>query len=667
MKEKISKFYKKFKIFLKTYPKTNVLFISFVLLSLINSTIARCFTVNNLFNLKPMLADISVLVLIGAIGYFIKPKKQFIYYLSISIIFTLICLINSVYYTNYTSFASISLLATAKQGAEVAGALTEIVQFRDFIYLIPLGLFVLINKKLKGRGYFEYVEKIEVGKVRAVNTLVAGLVILGIFISTLTGTDLSRLNKQWNREFIVMQFGVYVYQINDVIASLKPQISPLFGIDDAYKKVTDFYEERNNEKPKNKYTNIYEGKNIITIHAESIQNFLLNKEINGQVITPNLNKLSSEGMYFSNFYAQESVGTSSDTEFTLNTSLMPANSGTVFVNYFDREYNTIPKLLKEKDYYSFSMHANKCSMWNRDTMHEKLGYDHFYCYTDAYKMNDKIGLGLSDIEFFTQSVPIISEINKEHKNFYGTMIMLSNHTPWADVDKLVDLDLTMKYTDDFGVEQTAPYLEGTTLGRYIKAVHYADKAIGVFIDELDKAGILDNTVIVVYGDHDAKIKKSEYNRYYNYNPKTKSIKDKTEEDFVKVDFYNYELNREVPFIIWNKNDKQRKEITEVTGMYNVMPTLGNMFNFYNEYALGKDMFSIKENLVVFPDGNWMTNKMYYNSQSEEGLPLTLDEPVSAEYIKECTNKTQEMIDISDKIIVYDLLKKQNDLKQLEID
>ena len=665
MKERIEKIFKKIKIFFKTYTKTNIIFLSFILINLINSTIVRYFTVKNIYNIKPVLADLSVLVLIGALGYFIKPKKQFRYYFGVSILLTAICLSNSIYYTNYTSFISLSLLATSKQAVTVADALTEIVQVRDFIYLLPLLAFVIINKKLKKNKYFDLVEKIEVGKVRAMNTLVAGLVILGFFISTLTGTDLSRLNKQWNREFVVMQFGTYIYQINDTIASLKPQISPLFGIDNAYKSFTDYYEEEKNEKPNNKYTNIYEGKNIITIHAESIQNFLLNKSINGQVITPNLNRIAKEGMYFSNFYAQESVGTSSDTEFTLNTSLLPASSGTVFVNYWDREYVSIPKILKEKDYYTFSMHANNCSMWNRSAMHEKLGYDKFYCYKDSYELTDKVGLGLSDKEFFKQSVPMISKIKEEKKNFYGTMIMLSNHTPWKDVDNLVNLDLSMKYIDDYGVEQTAPYLEGTTLGRYIKGVHYADQAIGQFFDDLDKAGVLEDTVIVIYGDHDAKIKKSEYNRYYNYDPKTNTVKKEGSEGFVDVDFYNYELNREVPFIIWNKNDKRHQEITEVTGMYNVMPTLGNMFNFYNEYAMGKDIFSVKENLIPFPDGNWMTNKVYYNSQKQEYLPLIPGETFNEEYIKELTDETEEMIDISDKIIVYDLFKKQNDIKALE--
>lgn len=82
---------------------------------------------------------------------------------------------------------------------------------------------------------------------------------------------------------------------------------------------------------------------------------------NNQELTPNLNKLSKEGLFFSNYYPQVSVGTSSDTEFTFNTSLLPAATGTVFVNYWKRTYEAIPNILKQKGYYAASMHANNAS------------------------------------------------------------------------------------------------------------------------------------------------------------------------------------------------------------------------------------------------------------------------------------------------------------------
>jgi phosphoglycerol transferase MdoB-like AlkP superfamily enzyme len=259
MKEKLKKVlyecinkFKKFKLFSSTYARTNILFISYIVVSLFNSTLLRYFTTEAFWNIKPVLADLSVILIIGALGYLFKPHNQFKYFSVWSIIFALICFINSVYYNNFYSFTSLSLLATAGQGLTVADALTKIVELKDFIFFVPLIIFFFINSYLKKRGYYDLVSEIEIGKIRAMNTAIAGLIVLGFFISMLTGTDLSRLKKQWNREYVVMQFGIYVYQGNDVIASLKPQISPLFGLDTAVKEFVDYFTLNKNEDTTNK-------------------------------------------------------------------------------------------------------------------------------------------------------------------------------------------------------------------------------------------------------------------------------------------------------------------------------------------------------------------------------------------------------------------------------
>lgn len=652
------------------YKKTNVLFITFVLTSVLNAWLLRALTVQNVLDPRPVLADLSVVIMIGALGYFIKPKHQYKYFLSLAFIFTLICIINSMYYTNYLSFASVSLLETSSQIVDVGDAVVEnVMEIKDFSYIWQLLAIFFVNKSLKKRKYFDKVTETEKGKIQALNTLVIGLIAVGFFVSTLSSVDVSRLGKQWNREFIVMRFGIFVYQVNDIITSLKPQISPLFGYDEAAKDFRDYYDSKDMTHEDNKYTNMFKGKNILMIHAESIQTYLLDTSFNGESVVPNLKRLSEEGLYFSNFYAQESVGTSSDSEFTLSTSLMPASSGTVFISYWDREYLTSQKLLKDKGYYTFSMHGNNGSMWNRNVMHPQLGYDKFYNYKKDYKIDETIGLGLSDKSFFKQSVPKIKKISETKQNFYGTMIMLSNHTPWSkNMDKLPEYPVTMDYeelNEETGEMETktANYMEGTKMGNYFKFSHYADEALGEFLEQLDAEGILDNTVVVIYGDHDAKLKKNDFKRFYNYDPTTDSIKDETDPTYVDVDFYKYELDRKVPFIIWSKDKKLKEEVTEVMGMYDVGPTLGNMFDFYNPYALGNDIFNVKENIVVFPDGNWLTNKMYYNSQKEEGKPLTED-AVSVDYINEKNEYTQKLLDVSNNIIVYDLIKKSNETKKL---
>lgn len=664
------KFRKEFKKTSKEYLKTNVLFTTFVVVSVINGCLLRFFTVGNYFAVKPILADLAVVLIIGAFGYFIKPKHQFKYFFIWTIVFTTVCVVHSIYYNNYVSFASLSLLGTTTQLEGMGKAVIEnIMEIKDFSYILAIVIMIFVNASLKKRNYYEIAGKKERGKVRAINTFIAGFLVLVFFISTLTVVDLGRLAKQWNREYIVMKFGIYTYQINDVFASLKPQISPLFGYDKAAKEFREYYEDRDYETKENEYTNIFKDKNVIMIHAESIQQFTLDTSFNDIPVAPNLKKLSDEGLYFSNFYAQESVGTSSDTEFTLNTSLLPASSGTVFVSYWNRDYITFPKLLKDQGYYSFSMHGNNCDFWNRKTVHKQFGYDNFYCYTDDFKIDDTIGLGLADKSFFEQSISKIKKINEEHDKFYGTMIMLTNHTPFTDIENYSDYEVDYKYeqvNEETGETETvsAPYLEGTTLGSYFKSVNYADQAIGEFIDGLDKEGLLEDTVIVIYGDHDAKIKKKEYERYYNYDYETDTIRDEDDPDYVEVDYYQYELNRKVPFIIWTKDKDYNEEIEQVMGMYDVLPTLGNMLGVSSPYQLGHDIFNIKDNVVVFPDGNWLTDIMYYNSQKEESLLLDNSTPVSIDYIENNSKYAEQLIDISNNIIVYDLIAKSKETEEL---
>ncbi len=664
---------------ISAYMKNNILFLTFVILSVINSTLLRFFCMHmleNYLSIKAILADVTVVVLIGSLGYLFKPKNRFTYFLSVNIFLTAICMINSIYYTFYTSFASVSMLSLTQYIGDVGDAVVEnVIQLKDLVYILSPIILIIVNAKLKKKNYYRKIEIKSERKKRMFQTLTVGGVLAVIFLITMTPLDVSRFAKQWNKEYIVMRFGIYVYQANDVITTIQPKINSMFGYDKAKKEFLDYFAETPSESQKNEYTNIFAGKNVIVIHAESMQANAIDLRFNDIEVTPTLNRLTKEGMYFSNFYSQVSVGTSSDAELTYNTSLMPTKSGTAFVSYYNREYISTPKLLKEKGYYTFSMHANNADFWNRRSMHESLGYDRFFSKKDyEVTKENTIGLGLSDKEFFTQSISKIKKINKENKNWYGLLIMLTNHTPFSDVEKYGEFEVNMKETitneDGTTEEVIHPYMEGTKLGNYFKSYHYADEALGEFIDNLDKEGLLDNTVLVLYGDHDARLPKKDYNRLYNYDKETDSILSDDDPEYKEYDSYQYELGRKVPFLIWTKDMKGtelNKEITDVMGMYDVMPTLGNMFGFYNKYQLGHDIFNIKDNnIVVFPNGNWVTNKVYYNSQKGAYLSLT-NEAITEDEIKRNNEYTTKLLDVSDDIIVFDLLNenKERNSKELE--
>ena len=623
----------------------------YILGAVINGMILRGFTIGSPFNLRPILADLVVSLIFASFYFLVKKKYRLAYLIIISIISMIVCISNIVYYFYYSSFISITFFSFALANHETgeSNVVGDLIKPQFFIFLwLPVVLYI-VNKRQKKKNLEEDAFK-RVSRKTIFKTLYTWiLVFFIIFLSTLKPVDFSRLYSQWNREYLVSRFGVYMYQINDIVKSIEPKMSTLFGKDKAYKEINEYYEEEGNTNKENKYTNIFKGKNVIAVHAESMQNVLINLKISGKEITPNLNKLTKEGLYFDNFYSQVSFGTSSDTEFTYATSLLPVSSGTVFINHSDKEYVSFYKLLKEKGYHTFSMHANTGDFWNRNIMHKNLGYDKFYDKT-SYEIDEEIGFGLSDESFIKQSVEYIKQINKENKKFYGTLITLSNHTPFDYNELFGDFDVTMTRN---GVKYT--YMQDTKLGNYFVSAHYADKQLGLLVSELKKAGILDDTIIVIYGDHDARISTSLWNRFYNYDYETNGILDEEDPNYKELDYYWQELNRKVPLIIWSNDEKFQskygKTVSTAMGMYDVAPTLGNMLGVFNEYALGSDIMNKKDNLVAFPNGNFVTNYVYYNDNKEE-YKLLKNVPLSDDYIIKNKEKTKKLIDISNDIIVY---------------
>ena len=642
---------------LNVLTNTKYLFLDskIVLLYLIGATVngilVRSFTIGKPFAFRPILADLIVSLVFASLYFVIKKKHRFAYLLFISIVSSIVCIANVIYYFYYSSFISITFLSFALQnhdtgGADVVGSMLNI-EFFIFVWIvIALIIYnIILKKKNNEDNTFKRVKKDMVFKT--IYTWVGILLI--IFLASLKTVDYGRLYSQWNREYLVSRFGVYFYQINDMVKSIEPKMATLFGKDKAYREINEFYENRETSNQKNEYTNLFKGKNVIAIHAESMQRSVVNLKINGKEVTPNINRLANSGIYFDNFYSQVSFGTSSDTEFTLATSFLPVSGGTVFINYADRDYRSYYQLLKKQGYYVFSMHANTGDFWNRNRMHQNLGYDKFYDKA-SYNIDEEIGFGLSDKSFITQSVEMIKQINKEHDKFYGTLITLSNHTPF-DYDE---------HFGEFSVTKTVdgkeyPYMTDTKLGNYFVSAHYADEQIGLLVKLLEEAGIMDDTIILFYGDHDARISTAQWNRFYNYDYRTDDVLEENDPNYQELDYYWQEINRRVPAFIYTTDkkiqDKYSKKINTAMGMYDLMPTLGNMMGIYNKYALGSDIINKKDNLVPFPNGNYVTNYAYYNDNKEE-YKLLSDVPLSEDYIRDNKKLTKEYIDISNDIIVY---------------
>ena len=597
MKQKDNYGYKKTVKSIVEYIITNRLFISYVALSLIATVCVRAFTIGSALKLKPFLTDLGFILVIGGLGYFVKPKNQFKYYFTWLIVFNLMCLVSSIYYRFFTSFASIGELATVRQTETVTGSIFDRLRIADGIYILIPIIFYLIHKKLLSSSYYTFIDKVEKSKKMVLSTVLIGIIFLSYTFGVAKNSDYSRLTKQWNRIYIVERFGIIMYQFNDIAQFLRPQLSSLFGQEKALESFNEYFDNKK-VTAKNEYTGILKGKNIIFVHMESMQSFLMNLSFNGREVTP-------------------------------------ASSGTVFVSYYDRNYFTIPKFLKEENYFIFSMHGNLSSMWNRNKAHPSLGYEKMY-FRESFDFteDDVINLGINDELFFK---------------------LASKHS---------DIDLTSHYkvTDASGSTtiEEKDYLSSTAVGEYIKSANYADKALGEFISYIKSSDYFNNTVFVFYGDHEAKLSRSEINYLYNLNPENGEVYDETNPNYVDYDYYDHELNKKTPLIIWTKDKDLQSiftgKVTYTMGMYNVAATILNMYGIYNKYNIGEDIFTIKDdNLVVYPNGNILTNKVYYNNSTGEYKVLKEDN-FTEDYIKNLSEIGEKRLEISNDIIVYNLLE-----------
>ena len=203
------------------------------------------------------------------------------------------------------------------------------------------------------------------------------------------------------------------------------------------------------------------------------------------------------------------------------------------------------------------------------------------------------------------------------------------------------------------------------------SAHYGDKALGTFIDYVENSAYYENTVFVFYGDHDARLDKKEYQYYFNYDVKTGERYEEGDPEYYDYDYFAHEVNKRTPLIIWTKNKEVAKKIRKtnnnVIGMYDILPTIGNMMGFEDKYALGHDIYDIGEdNVVIFPNGNFVTNKVYYNNATGDYMVLNntgrnnqvSSVVISEDYIQDLKKYTEERLEVSNDIIVHDLIKKE---------
>ena len=201
---------------------------------------------------------------------------------------------------------------------------------------------------------------------------------------------------------------------------------------------------------------------------------------------PHLRQWMNDSWRFTNVTDQTNEGRTSDAEFTTMVSLLPLDHGAVSFRYPDNGYVGFPRVLAQHGYSTMSAVAFEPGFWNRSVMHPLYGFSRSYFASD-FTMTEAIGWGLNDHDFLQQMVP---RLETQRKPFIAWLITLSLHHPF---ESFPDAHKTMK----LGA------LEGTPFGNYLHTMHFFDQALEDLKTSLARSGLLDSTVLAVFGDHDA--------------------------------------------------------------------------------------------------------------------------------------------------------------------
>lgn len=411
----------------------------------------------------------------------------------------------------------------------------------------------------------------------------------------------------------------------DIILSLTKINNTKKIPEDRKNEIVTFLSNKNESKEIN-FTGVGSGKNLIVIQVEALQQFVINNKVNGEEITPNLNKWINKSMYFDNYFYQVAAGNTSDAEFMSNNSLYPAASGSAYYQYTGNTLNSLPKLLKDNGYTTAAFHGYIEGFWNRNVMYNTEGFDNFYG-EHSFKLDDKVGLGLSDKSFFNQSIDKIKQLKSP---FYSFMVTLSSHFPYDDVSGY----------GDFNVGN----YENTLLGNYLKGIHYTDAQLGMFLDKLQKEGILDNSIVVIYGDHNA-IPKDNIQQLYEFE----GVKNTTD-----LQWYQYQ---KVPMIIHFPKDEYKGVNHTYSGQMDLYPTLANLFNLSNKYMFGKDILNTSEEKVVFRNGSFTDGKIFYVSWTNTYYDIKSGKIISeTPELKIMKENALKQLKYSDDILNHNLIK-----------
>ncbi len=573
----------------------------------------------------------SGLLLLG-IGLFFKGRKSYWIMIAIDFVHSLWLFANILYYREFSNFLSLSIIKTSGSTADNLGkSIVGITRVTDFLAFIDIVLVILLM-----------VAKVVKYDLRPLklrfNLLLEGIAVLLIGVNLLMAQkDRSGLlTRTFDNSYIVKYLGMNEYAVYDAFKTAqtseqmaKANVSDLQSVK-KYLKV-------NYVKPNSTYTGVAKGKNVLVIHLESFQQFLIGYKWQGKEVTPSLNKLyhSKNTLSFANFYNQVGQGKTSDAEMMLENSLFGLQSGSAMSSYgTSNTFESAPAILKQQGGYTTAvMHGGAGSFWNRNNAYKQFGYEYFMPLS-YYQNKPKyyIGYGLKDKIFFSQSIKYIERLRQP---FYLKLITVTNHYPYDLDKKNQSIDKT-----DTGDE---------TVDGYVQTAHYLDQAVGQLMRWMKKTGLDKNTLLVFYGDH--------YGISGNHHKASAELLN--QDEFTNFD--NLKFQR-VPLMFHMKGLKGGIKKT-YGGEIDVLPTLLNLLGIRNKGTIqfGHDLLSKKApQIVAQRNGDFITplyakvGSTYYDTKTGEEI-IQPDKKLKTELVA-ISNKVTTQLSLSDRVIAGNLLR-----------
>jgi phosphoglycerol transferase MdoB-like AlkP superfamily enzyme len=388
---------------------------------------------------------------------------------------------------------------------------------------------------------------------------------------------------------------------------------------------------------------VAKGKNLIIIQVESLQNFVVGLRYNGKEVTPNLNRLlEGNTAYFDSIFHQVGGGNTSDAEFAVNNSICGTGKSYTYKLFPNNVFRGLPVLLGEKGYKSNVFHAHEDrTFWNRQEMYTAQGFERYYGgligRDGDYNMTEWMGWGLVDSEFFAQTIPFMEDTTSPS---YSFVISLSNHHPFQPLEKYRFMDIL-------------PADQRTIVGNYIQSVAYTDYAIGEFLDGLKEAGLYEDSLLVIYGDHQGM-----------------PVDDRVDSSMQRLFGikYDYDVMMNIPLIIsLPEGEDIRRTVSTTGGQIDFLPTIAYLMGFeeLDTLYLGHNLLTTEGGFAAVQSymikGSFIAGEIVYE-MSRDGIfengrawKRGTGESVPLEECRALHQKALQIIDASEYILENDLM------------